>query len=136
METVSKVEVLVDPKAGDLSIIAVDDTDGCSVETTLSVEEAGALVSDLMVAIQKIKTASEIQGTKVSTPVIKQPTVVHTQHFNIDARGSSPERVRDAVLEAIGADRVRKERYSKPGFPATISKTGLREYIEPTEQVG
>jgi hypothetical protein len=150
----TKVDVLVDSKAGDLSIISVDDSDGSSVETTLSVAEAWSLICDLNEAIHKLAQAT-IPETSVCTPVINKPTVVHT-HYNIDARGASnsaqveiavraamqqgsiqsqrrPERVRDAVLEAVGADGVRKERYSKPGFPATIETKGLREYVEPVD---
>lgn len=132
------VDVLVDRKANDLSLLTTGD-DGVDTETTLTVEGAWDLVVKLNTALRQLQAVPQVT------------------HINIDARGASnpalvaaainraisvlpvkgiierkPERVKDAVLEAIGADQKRP-RHVPPGFPATVTKRGLREYVEPAE---
>lgn len=103
----NKVEILVDSKAKDISLVAVDDTDGSSVETTLSVEDAWEVVTQLNVAIHKL--------TQVEPKVVhnRYPSKSRTTHkkeqggggITIDARGSNPEQVREAVLHSVDSVR-------------------------------
>jgi collagenase-like PrtC family protease len=121
------IEVLVDKKEGNLSLVSTDDSDGQSVETTLSIEEAGNLVSEIMLALQKLRTAAEIQSAPIK----------YATTYKIDGRGSSTatkEQVRAAVREAVGATDSNKPRYSKPGSPSTIQSKGLRNLYQ-DEQV-
>lgn len=113
----NKVEVLLDRKANNLSFTTADDSTGTEVETTLSLEEAWILVTELNAAIRSLTTV--------------EPKVIHTHHPAPKhvAAPSTPARVREAVLNSIGADQLRP-RYVPPGFPATVTKKGLRNFHE------
>lgn len=127
----NKVEILLDKAAGNLSIIAIDDVDGCSVETTLSVEEAWALVADLNQAIRKITKLPEPRVVHNTYPK-KNKSVVNAVSNTIIS--PSTPRVREAVLNSIGADNIRP-RYSRPGAPSLEPRKGLRKlYEEPVTQ--
>lgn len=132
----SKVEVLVDRKAGDLSLTSVGD-DGTEHETTLSLEEAWALVASLNQSIQKLLPA-EVNTSKnkgklnvtidlrgeISEELVNR--AVRTAVNEIKQQITKQPLVRAAVLEAIGADQQRL-RHLPPGDPRTIPIEGLRE---------
>jgi len=112
------VEVLIDKKANNLSIICTEDGSGVEIEQTLSLEEAWSLSAAVNEAIQKLLPSVVAKGAVVKS----EPT---------ESTDPAPERVRDAVLESIGADQ-RRPRHMPPGSPADAStKKGLRNLYEP-----
>ena len=114
--TTSVIEVLVDKSAGDLSIVTSDDSTGYSVETTLSIEDAWLLICNLNSALQQLVP-------ELVQPKPKNKTQVEPTYVQPEPKGEP--RVREAVLEAIDVN-TRPSRYMPPGFPATVSKKGLR----------
>jgi hypothetical protein len=117
MAPIFKVEVLIDKVAGNLSIQATDDTDGTSVETTLSSEEAWVLVIALNSAIH------QLAGKKKQT----KPKLVHETPVVISE--PKEEQVQAAVKEAIGADQLRP-RHLPPGPVRNIKIAGLRDRVQ------
>lgn len=110
------IEVLIDKKENNLSIICTEDGTGVEIEQTLSLEEAWAAVSALNLAIQQLLPSVIAKGAVVKSEPVEP----------------APERVQAAVLEAIGADQIRP-RHMPPGSPADDSKKkkGLRNLYEP-----
>jgi len=118
---VNNIEVLLDRAAGNLSIIATDDSSGTEVEHTLSVEAAWNLVAELNKSIQALLPQIIAKGSVCS----------QEQVIPVSEPSRAPERVKDAVLESVGADQ-RRPRHMPPGSPADAStKKGLRNLYEP-----
>lgn len=113
------VEVLIDYRAGNLSIIAVDDFTGMSVEHTLSLEAAWKLVTELNISLLGIGNLFPV------VPKVKTEYQVY----------QSEPRIREAVMEAIGADSVRTQRYIRPTGVDGVKHSGLRTYILGEEPV-
>jgi len=148
MET-PKVEVLISRATSEISLVSIGD-DGTEHETTLSLEEAWAAVASLNESIQKLipgfKTVPKKEEPMVQVTINVTGTTdpdaiakaVHkamssyashmvnaTQKAMEDSKSRKP-RVREAVLNSIGADQVRS-RHAPPGEPRTIPVSGLRE---------
>jgi hypothetical protein len=115
-----KVDVLLDKKAGNLSICSIDDTTCEEVETTLSVGEAWNLVADLNEAIAKLKPEVQIVGNaKFNKEQLEELAVAlrksnadfaarrpsegsGTITVNVDARGcNDPDQVEAAIRSSI-----------------------------------
>jgi hypothetical protein len=124
---VANIEVLIDRKSNDLAITLTDDA-GNDSESTLTLEDAWKLVTDLNEAITKLLPSIINKGSVVAEAVKAGIQPYAAEPYR------APEQVQAAVLEAIGADQKRP-RHVPPGFPATLKKAGLREYVEP-EPVG
>lgn len=98
----NKIEVMLDRAANNLSIISADDTDGREVETTLSLEEAWALVSNLNQAIQRLLPKSKYGGSLNKT-LNSVDTVAGAN--NPFVKSQNPEQLREAVLHSVDSKR-------------------------------
>lgn len=127
------IDILIDRKAGDMSLTITDDS-GVDGEVTLSVEQAWALVCKLMDAMRQLNNEAIEKAIGDGKRVqIERRRSEPSYTVSIDTRGAhNPEQVQAAVLESIGAD-SKRPRHMPPGFPAAIKKSGLRNWVEPVD---
>lgn len=82
-----KIEVLIDRKAGDLSITASDDRTQVDIEKTLTVEQAWQLVTELNKAIQTLTSQRKIASQATDTN--RRKLTSHKTTFNVSAASHS-----------------------------------------------
>ena len=112
------VEVLLDKKSNDLSIVGTDDS-GVDFETTLDVESAWVLVTALNVALRQLREPDPIYVP------FEKPTAAPVRREAIDLR--IPPRMKEAVMAAV--DKNTRGALNQPaGFPSERKEPiGLRD---------